>query len=135
MYLYFNKFGNMTIIEQEHIDPIKEELIKKIKEADSKYYKESPCIHCGPGNGCDDCRGCEDAKKNWELGEERRKAYNDFKSHFGYSYEQECDYKSIINAEKNYDEYVKLCQSCHGNFGMIADIVKNLIIVIKHCKN
>lgn len=107
----------MHMLENEDIIPSKEELIKKIKEADSKYYKESPCMHCGPGNGCDDCRGCEDAKKNWELDEERRKAYEEFKKYMGYSYEQECDYKNIIDAENNYNKFVKLCQSCHGNFG------------------
>ena len=35
---------------------------KKIKEAESYYYKNNPCYHCGPGNGCDDCRDCKDSK-------------------------------------------------------------------------
>ena len=41
----------------------KEDIVAKIKAAESKYYKESPCLHCGPGNGCDDCRGCEIQKR------------------------------------------------------------------------
>ena len=32
----------------------KDYLISKIKKAQEKYHKESPCVHCGPGNGCDD---------------------------------------------------------------------------------
>ena len=48
-------------------DWARDDLIAKIKAAEKKYYNESPCLHCGPGNGCDDCRGCEDAKRNYEL--------------------------------------------------------------------
>ncbi len=48
-------------------DWVRGDLIAKIKAAEKKYYNESPCLHCGPGNGCDDCRGCERAKEKDEI--------------------------------------------------------------------
>ena len=74
----------------------KEDIVAKIKAAESKYYKENPCFHCGPGNGCDDCRGCEDAKKSWELGNELSKAKKEYEQRFGHSYAQDCDYEQIV---------------------------------------
>ena len=94
----------------------KDHLIAKIKEAESKYYKENPCFHCGPGNGCDDCRGCEDAKLNWELGKARRKAYDDYEKEVGHSYEQDVMYNQIENKEKEYNTWKVKCYKCGGNF-------------------
>ena len=41
----------MSIYDSKIYDDWREGyLIQKIKEAEDKYYKESPCLHCGPGN-------------------------------------------------------------------------------------
>ena len=82
----------------------KEDIVAKIKAAESKYYKENPCFHCGPGNGCDDCRGCEDAKKSWELGNELSKAKKEYEQRFGHSYAQDCDYEQIVKKEEEYNK-------------------------------
>lgn len=95
----------------------KENLVAKIKAAEEKYNKESPCRHCGPGNGCDDCRGCEDAKKNYELEKIRNAAYDEYKQTFGHSYEQDCDYDLIIKYENELKQSNDKCNECHGNFG------------------
>ena len=94
----------------------KNEIIARIKEAESKYYKESPCLHCGPGNGCDDCRGCEDAKKNHELEIELDKARNKFKETFGITYAQYCAYNQIVKLEEAYNTEADKCRQCGGNF-------------------
>ena len=94
----------------------KDEIIARIKEAESKYYKESPCLHCGPGNGCDDCRGCEDAKKNHELEIELDKARNKFKETFGITYAQYCAYNQIVKLEEAYNTEADKCRQCGGNF-------------------
>ena len=98
------------------IDGKKEEIIAKIKEAETKYYKESPCLHCGPGNGCDDCRGCEDAKKNHELEIMLDKARKEFHDNFGITYAQYCAYNQIIKTEDAYNTEVDKCRQCGGNF-------------------
>ncbi len=90
----------------------KDEIIARIKEAESKYYKESPCLHCGPGNGCDDCRGCEDAKKNHELEIELDKARNEFKETFGITYAQYCAYNQIVKLEEAYNAEADKCRIC-----------------------
>lgn len=64
----------------------KQELIKLIEEATKKYWRESPCMHCGPGNGCDDCRGCEDAHKNHELEAKIYQLKEKYKELFGEEY-------------------------------------------------
>lgn len=95
----------------------KENLVAKIKAAESKYYKENPCFHCGPGNGCDDCRGCEDAKRAYELGKIRKSAYDEYEQTFGHSYQQDCDYDLIIKYENELKQSNDQCNKCHGNFG------------------
>ena len=87
----------------------KEDIVVKIKAAESKYYKESPCLHCGPGNGCDDCRGCEDAKKDFELSKIRRAAYDEYEQTFGVSYQQDSDYDQIVKKEEEYNKWVDYC--------------------------
>lgn len=94
----------------------KEELVAKIKAADSIYYKENPCFHCGPGNGCDDCRGCEDAKLSWELGEARRKAYDEYEQTFGVPYDYDVMLNQIKEKEKECEKWNKHCKKCGGNF-------------------
>lgn len=94
----------------------KEEIIARIKEAESKYYKESPCLHCGPGNGCDDCRGCEDAKKNHELEIMLNNARKEFQDNFGITYGQYQLYIQIKEAEATYNKLKDMCKKCGGNF-------------------
>ena len=94
----------------------KEDIVAKIKAAESKYYKESPCLHCGPGNGCDDCRGCEDAKKDFELSKIRRAAYDEYEQTFGVSYQQDSDYDRIVKKEEEYNKWIDYCRKCGGNF-------------------
>lgn len=66
----------------------KEEFEKKIKEAESDFYKNNPCYHC-VGNGCDDCRGCEDAVVSHRMEVEIRRLKNEYKTEFGVDYDEE----------------------------------------------
>lgn len=95
----------------------KENLVTKIKAAEEKYYKESPCMHCGPGNGCDDCRGCENAHKDFELSNAKRKLYDEYKETFGVSYQQDSDYDRIVKKEEEDKKWNEYCRKCGGNFG------------------
>jgi len=90
----------------------KEDHIKKIKEAQDKYYKESPCLHCGPGNGCDDCRGCEDAKKNYDLQKVLREALDEYEKTYGISYQCEELIKSTEEAEIKWLDIRQKCTEC-----------------------
>ena len=81
----------------------KEDIVAKIKAAESKYYKESPCKHCGPGNGCDDCRDCEGAKKDFELSKILKAAYDEYEQRFGHSYDEDLMIQQIANKEKEYE--------------------------------
>ncbi len=73
-------------LDDDAIDGILEHLPTERLEAELKYRKEKPmieakenlinklwkdywdvCRDCGPGNGCDDCRGCERAKEKDEI--------------------------------------------------------------------
>ncbi len=93
------------------------DLIAKIKAAEKKYYDESPCLHCGPGNGCDDCRGCEDAKRNYELEKMLRNAREAYKDRFGHSYDEDLMIQQIANKEKEVEHWRDHCRKCGGNFG------------------
>lgn len=97
-------------------DWTRDDLVAKIKAAEKKYYNESPCLHCGPGNGCDDCRGCEDAQRNYELAMNLRKVKQAYEDKFGHSYEQDVMYNQIENKEKEYNTWKVKCQKCGGNF-------------------
>lgn len=90
----------------------KEDQIKKIKEAQDRYYKESPCLHCGPGNGCDDCRGCEDAKKNYDLEKVLRDALDEYEKTYGISYQCEELIKATEEAEIKWLEIRQKCVEC-----------------------
>ena len=98
-------------------DWIRDNLISKIKEAEAKYYKESPCLHCGPGNGCDDCRGCEEAKINYELEKELHNAREAYKNRFGHSYDEDLMIQQISDKEKEVEQWRAHCRKCGGNFG------------------
>jgi len=98
-------------------DWIRDDLIAKIKAAEKKYYDESPCLHCGPGNGCDYCRGCEDAKRNYELEKMLCNAREAYKDRFGHSYDEDLMIQQIANKEKEVEHWRDHCRKCGGNFG------------------
>jgi len=98
-------------------DWARDDLIAKIKAAEKKYYDESPCLHCGPGNGCDDCRGCEDSKRNYELEMNLRNAREAYKNRFGHSYDEDLMIQQIANKEKEVEHWRDHCKKCGGNFG------------------
>jgi len=98
-------------------DWIRGDLIAKIKAAEKKYYNESPCLHCGPGNGCDDCRGCEDAQRNHELEMMLHDARQAYKDKFGHSYDEDLMIQQIVDKEKEVEHWRDHCKKCGGNFG------------------
>ena len=98
-------------------DWVRDDLIAKIKAAEKKYYNESPCLHCGPGNGCDDCRGCEDSKRNYELEMMLHNAREAYKNRFGHSYDEDLMIQQIADKEKEVEHWRDHCRKCGGNFG------------------
>lgn len=98
-------------------DWARDDLIAKIKAAEKKYYNESPCLHCGPGNGCDDCRGCEESKINYELEMMLHNAREAYKNRFGHSYDEDLMIQQIIDKEKEVEHWREHCKKCGGNFG------------------
>lgn len=78
----------------------KEEFFNKIKEAESYYYKNNPCYHCGPGNGCDDCRDCKDGKISHEMWQKVYDLKNEYKEKFGADYNQEVEALDKARREK-----------------------------------
>lgn len=98
-------------------DWTRDDLIAKIKAAEKKYYNESPCLHCGPGNGCDDCRGCEDSKRNYELEMMLHNAREAYKNRFGHSYDEDLMIQQIADKEKEVEHWRDHCKKCGGNFG------------------
>ena len=106
----------MSIYDSKIYDDWREGyLIQKIKEAEDKYYKESPCLHCGPGNGCDDCRGCEESKINYELKKALHDALNEYEKTFGISYECKDLIKTTEEAENNWLNIRQKCTECGKN--------------------
>ena len=67
----------------------KEELFNRIEEALAIYHKSSPCYHCGPGNGCDDCRGCKDGKIDFELYKEVSTLKQEYREKFGVDFNED----------------------------------------------
>ena len=67
----------------------KEELFNRIEEALAIYHKNSPCYHCGPGNGCDDCRGCKDGEIDYKLYEEVSILKEEYKEKFGVNFNED----------------------------------------------
>ena len=78
----------------------KEEFFKKIKESEHYYYKNNPCYHCGPGNGCDDCRDCKDGVISYKMREEVDNLKTEYKNKFGADYDKEVDEINKAYAEK-----------------------------------
>lgn len=74
------------------------ELINQIKEARKEFYAKNPCKHC-VGNGCDDCRDCEDAPFRYELSSKVFKLEEEFKKLYNVEYD---DY---IKVQKLYSEH------------------------------
>ena len=98
-------------------DWIRDDLAAKVKAAEKKYYEESPCLHCGPGNGCDDCRGCEDAKKNHELEIMLDRARQEYRDKVGRTYDEDLMIQQIFDKEKELEYWRDHCRKCGGNFG------------------
>ena len=67
----------------------KEELFNLIEKALAVYHKSSPCYHCGPGNGCDDCRGCKDGEIDFELYKEVSVLKKEYKEKFGVDFNED----------------------------------------------
>ena len=65
------------------------EFYNRIVEAIKEFYKSDPCSHCGPGNGCDDCRGCKDAIVSRNMWKEIQTLMNEYKEKFGGDYYKE----------------------------------------------
>lgn len=71
------------------------EFFNKIVEAVKEFRKNNPCSHCGPGNGCDDCRDCKDAIVSINMRKEIQNLKNEYKERFGGDY-----YKEVEEMEK-----------------------------------
>lgn len=78
----------------------KNEFFNKIKEAESYYNKNNPCYHCGPGNGCDDCRDCKDGKISHEMWENVYNLKKEYKEKFGADYNEEVEALDKARREK-----------------------------------
>ena len=78
----------------------KEEFFNQIKDAEKYYYKNNPCYHCGPGNGCDDCRDCKDGKISHEMWQKVYDLKNEYKEKFGADYNKEVEALDKARREK-----------------------------------
>ena len=74
----------MTAIE-------KEKFREKIKEVEREFYRKDPCRNCGPGNGCDDCRGCKDGEISHQMHLEVEKLKDEYNKIFNTDYRKEED--------------------------------------------
>lgn len=75
-----------------------EELINKIKEAQKEFFDKNPCKNC-VGNGCDDCRHCDEASLRYELSSKLFKLKEEFKKIYN------IDYDDYINNQKSQSQY------------------------------
>lgn len=92
----------------------KNDFFKKIKEAESNYYKNDPCHKCGPGNGCDDCRGCKDGEISHKMWKELDNLKTEYKKTFGADYNKEVEeidkaYREKVRKEKILKEVWESC--------------------------
>lgn len=92
----------------------KNEFFNKIKEAERYYNKNNPCYHCGPGNGCDDCRDCADSKISHEMWQKVYDLKNEYKEKFGADYNKEVEeldkaYREKIRKENLLKEVWETC--------------------------
>jgi hypothetical protein len=67
----------------------KKKFYNKIKEAEREFYQKDPCRNCGPGNGCDDCRGCKDGEISHQMYLEVKKLKDDYNKTFNTDYNKE----------------------------------------------
>ena len=95
----------------------KEEYRKIIKEATKQAFKDDPCNDCGPGNGCDDCRGCKDAEISRQIWKPIYEMKNDYKKKFGVPIEFDDDLAIVKEIEKNWQKWSDHCRKCGGNLG------------------
>lgn len=97
----------------------KEEFYKKIEEKEKDNNKKDPCLHCEPGNGCDDCRGCSYAKISHKLYIELKKLKDEYKKKFSSDYDKDKrkkDFERIIKYwTDELDKINQICKDCHGN--------------------
>lgn len=82
----------------------KDDFFKKIKEAENYYYKNNPCYHCGPGNGCDDCRDCKQREVSNKMYKEVYNLKNEYKEKFGADYDKEVEALDKAHREKTRKE-------------------------------
>lgn len=92
----------------------KEEFFNQIKEAEKYYYKNNPCYKCGPGNGCDDCRGCKDGEISHKMWKELDDLKTEYKNTFGADYNKEVEeidkaYREKVRKEKLLKEVWETC--------------------------
>ena len=97
----------------------KEEFYKKIEQTEKDNDKKDPCLHCGPGNGCDDCRGCSDSEVSHKLHLDLKKLIDEYKEKFGGDYDKEKKKKEFDRRFKYWTDEMKkfeqICHDCHGN--------------------
>jgi hypothetical protein len=98
----------------------KEEFFKLIENKENEYSKKDPCKNCGPGNGCDDCRGCEDAKVSHSYYVELKELKNEYKKKFNSDYDKEKLKNDFVRRfdfwKTKLEEITKPCKECHSNF-------------------
>ena len=95
----------------------KEEYRKIIKEATKQAYNDDPCNHCGPGNGCDDCRGCKNREISRQIWKPINQLKDDYKKKFGVSIEFDDDLDIVKENEKKWKKLSDHCRNCGGDFG------------------
>ena len=78
------------------------EFYNKIVKAINEFHKNDPCSRCIHGNGCDDCRCCEDAIVSHNMWKEIQTLMNEYKERFGGDY-----YKEKEEMEKKRREKVR----------------------------
>lgn len=95
----------------------REEYRKKIKEATNQAYKDDLCNNCGPGNGCDDCRGCNGSEISRQIWKPIWEMEDDYKKKFGVPIKFDDDLAIVKEIEKNWQKWSDYCRKCGGNFG------------------
>ena len=76
----------------------KEDFFNIVKKAESEYFAKRPCHFC-VGNGCDDCRDCDDAPLRHELSSNVFKLKEEFKKLYN------VDYDDYIKVQKLYSKH------------------------------
>ena len=74
------------MIEELVEDISKKDFRRKIREKEKYFFENNPCRGCGPGNGCDDCRGCESNKIKGQMLGEIRKLKEEYNNIFNEEY-------------------------------------------------